>query len=90
MHTQKNYMKLNESRIETTTGMCVVALTKYLMKKQNADYEKAYRKLLSMELYNLLLDMETRLFLETNEYLCEACDRELEEGVDVLYKFINS
>lgn len=90
MHTQKNYMKLNESRIETTTGMCVVALTKYLMKKQNADYEKAYRKLLSMELYNLLLDMETRLFLETNEYLCEACDRELDKGVDALYEFINS
>lgn len=90
MHTQKNYMKLNESRIETTTGMCVVALTKYLMKKQNADYEKAYRKLLSMELYNLLLDMETRLFLETNEYLCEACDRELDRGVDALYEFINS
>lgn len=81
---------MNESRIETTTGMCVVALTKYLMKKQNADYEKAYRKLLSMELYNLLLDMETRLFLETNEYLCEACARELDKGVDALYEFINS
>lgn len=81
---------MSEGRIETTTGMCVVALTKYLMKKQNIDYEKAYKKLLSMELYNLLLDTETRLFLETNEYLCEACDRELEEGVDVLYEFINS
>lgn len=67
-----------------------MALTKYLMKKQNADYEKAYRKLLSMEFYNLLLDMETRLFLETNEYLCEACDRELDRGVDALYEFINS
>lgn len=43
-----------------------------------------------MELYNLLLDMETRLFLETNEYLCEACDRELDRGVDALYEFINS
>lgn len=81
---------MDESRIETTTGMCVVALTKYLMKKQNLDYEKAYKKLLGMELYKLLSDTETRLFLETNEYLCEACDRELEEGVDVLYKFINS
>lgn len=81
---------MDESRIETTTGMCVVALTKYLMKKQNLDYEAAYKKLLGMELYKLLSDTETRLFLETNEYLCEACDRELEEGVDVLYKFINS
>ena len=81
---------MRENRIETTTGMCVVALTKYLMKKQNTDYEKAYKKLLSMELYKLLIDSETRLFLETNEYLCEECDRELENGVEVLYEFINS
>ena len=26
---------MDEGRIETTTGMCVVALTKHLMKKQN-------------------------------------------------------
>ena len=32
---------------------------------------------------------ETRLFLETNEYLCEACDEELKKGADALYKFIN-
>ncbi len=28
--------------------------------------------------------------VETNEYLCEACDREREDGIDVLYEFINS
>lgn len=81
---------MDEGRIETTMGMCVVALTKHLMKKQNLNYEEAYKKLLNMELYKLLTDSETRLFLETNEYLCEACDRELEGGVDVLYGFINS
>ena len=69
---------MSESRIETTTGMCVVALTKHLMQKQNIDYEAAYKKLLCMEIYKLLLDSETRLFLETNEYLCEACDNELQ------------
>ena len=55
---------MDEGRIETTTGMCVVALTKHLMKKQNIDYETAYKKLLTTELYKLLLDSETRLFLE--------------------------
>ena len=81
---------MDANRIETTTGMCVVALTKHLMKKQNIDYEIAYKKLLAPELSKLLLDSETRLFLETNEYLCKACDEELEKGADALYEFINS
>lgn len=34
-------------------------------------------------------DAETRLFFETNEYLCEACDNELEGGKDALYEYIN-
>lgn len=81
---------MDVGRIETTTGMCVVALTKHLMKKQDIDYEMAYKKLLAMELYKLLSDSETRLFLETNEYLCEACDNELDKGTDALYEFINN
>lgn len=81
---------MDVSKIETTTGMCVVALTKHLMKKQNIDYETAYKKLLTTELYKLLQDSETRLFLETNEYLCVACDEEIEKGADALYEFINS
>ncbi|MCM1104721.1 MAG: hypothetical protein NC409_11535 [Clostridium sp.] len=80
---------MDESRIETTKGMCVVALTKHLMKRQNIGHEAAYKKLLKMELYKLLLDSETRLFLETNEYLCEACNKELDEGKDALYEYIN-
>lgn len=55
---------MNESRVEITTGMCVVALTKHLMKKQKIGLEDAYRKLLGMELYKLLTDPETRLFLK--------------------------
>lgn len=70
--------------------MCVVALTKHIMEKQNIDYETAYKKLLMMELYILLQDSETRLFLETNEYLCEACNQELKDGKDALYEYINS
>ena len=54
---------MDANRIETTTGMCVVALTKHLMKKQNIDYEIAYKKLLATELYKLLLDSEYILFL---------------------------
>jgi len=55
-----------ERKIETTTGMCVVALTKHIMEKQVLEYEAAYKKLLTTELYHLLQDSETRLFLEPN------------------------
>ena len=59
------------------------------MEKQNLDHEAAYKKLLLTELYRLLQDPETRLFLEVNEYLIDACDIELEHGKDALYEYIN-
>lgn len=80
---------MNESKIETATGMCVVALTKHIMKTEKLAYEEAYKRLLTTELYQLLQDAETRLFLETNEYLCEAYDNEMKLGKDALYEYIN-
>lgn len=80
---------MSESKIETIMGLCVVALTKHIMKKQSLDYKAAYKKLLTTELYRLLQDPETRLFIETNEYLTEACDEELEGGNNALYEYIN-
>ena len=81
---------MNESRINVTTGMSVVALTRHIMKNENLGYEDAYKKLLATELYKLLNDKETRLFLERNEYLCTAYDKEMELGIDAMYDFINS
>lgn len=80
---------MSEERVEIVTGICVVAVTKHIMAKQNLDYEAAYKKLLSTELYKLLQDAETRLFLETNEYLCGAYDKEVELGEAALYHYIN-
>lgn len=80
---------MSESKVETTIGMCVVALTKHIMNSQKLDYESAYKNLLVSELFKLLQDTETRLFLETNEFLCEAYDKEYEFGNDAVYKFIN-
>lgn len=81
---------MSESKIEVTTGMCVVALTRHIMQKKQVDYEKAYKMLLNSEVYKLLQDAETRLFLETNEYLAEAYDCELDFGKDALYEYINN
>ena len=83
-------MPVSESRIETTKGLCVVAMTKHLMKRYQKPQEEAYKMLVAMEIYHLLMDDETRLFLETNEYLCRCCDIECDDGKDALYEFINS
>ncbi len=80
---------MNEGKIQTTTGLCVVALTRHIMEKWKLDYEDAYKKLLGTTLYELLQDSETRLFLETNEYLSKACDVEMESGKDAFYEYIN-
>ena len=80
---------MSESKIETTTGMCVVALTRHIMEKQQLNYETAYKTMLTSELFRLLQDVETRLFLEPNSFLCSAYDTELNYGKDALYEFIN-
>lgn len=81
---------MNESRIETAIGMCVVSLTKHIMQKEELDYESSYKKLLTTELYKLLKDIDTRLFLEKNEYLKEAYDTEVKFGKGALYEYINN
>lgn len=68
--------------------MCVVSLTRHIMEKLALDCEEAYKRLLVSDLYELLQDSETRLFLETNEYLNRAYDKEFEGGKDALYQYI--
>ncbi|MCI6714187.1 MAG: hypothetical protein SOV65_05640 [Phocaeicola vulgatus] len=80
---------MSESKIETTIGLSVVALTRFLMSKYQLNQEAAYRKLMGTELFKLLNDEETRLYLETNEYLCQACEAEMDRGIEALYTFIN-
>ena len=80
---------MSGGKIETTQGLCVVALTKHLMKKYDVPEDTAYAKLIDTELYTLLMDPETGLYLETNQYLCDACDMELGQGRDALYEYIN-
>ena len=80
---------VTESRIETTKGMCVVALTKHIMNKLALSEDAAFTRLLRMKLYELLMDNDTRLFFEPNSYLCKACDCELDDSEERMYEFIN-
>lgn len=79
-----------ESKIETIKGNCVIALTKFIMSKLAITQDKAFSKLNSMEIFGLLNDTGTNLFLETNEYLCKACELELNGKTDEMYKFIQN
>lgn len=80
---------MSENKFKTTVGLCVIALTKHIMDRDNLNQEEAYKKLIKTELYKLLNDMETRLYLETNEYLCEAYDVEMDKSIEALCDFIN-
>ena len=80
---------MTEEKIATTKGFCVVALTRHLMDIYQIPLESAYEKLLETELYPLLIDSDTGLFMETNDYLCRACDIEQNEGKKALYFYIN-
>lgn len=79
---------VSKSKIETTKGLCMIALTKFLMNYYSEPQDQAYKRLMQMELFKLLNDSDTRLFLETNEYLCKCCKIEIEKGIDELYEFI--
>lgn len=81
---------MTEGKIETTKGHCAVALTRYIMEKFNLPPDKAFATLASTELFGLLNDTETNLFMETNDYLCEACDFELNGTIDDMYFFIQN
>ena len=79
---------MTKSAIETTKGLCVVAMTRRIMEKLSMTSDEAFKKLITMECYRLLMDDDTRLFLETNDFLCQCCEKEIEDGRDALYQMI--
>ena len=80
---------MKDERKQTTLGLSVVAVTKYLMKRYSIDHESAYKKLASTKFFELLNDLDTGLYLEPEKYLNDACALELEQGQDAMYQFIN-
>lgn len=79
---------MTADKANTVVGLCVVDLTKHIMEREGLKLDAAYRKLYSTELYKLLANPETRLFLEDEDYLRKAYDTELSSGVEALYAFI--
>ncbi len=42
-----------------------------------------------MELYELLLDVDTWLYLKANKFLIQFCELGCDEGKEALYRFIS-
>lgn len=79
-----------ERRIETMKGMCAVDITKFIMKELNLSCDEAYAKFMQMELFRILMDTESGMYLEQNEFLYKCCKAELELGEEGLYQVINA
>lgn len=79
---------MSEEKIETTKGLCVIALTKHIMKKNNLSQDEAFAKLSGTEFYKIFSNTESRLYLEPDFFLFKACDLELSGKIDEMYKYI--
>ena len=79
---------MTDGKIKVVTGGKVIELTRHLMSRDCTMHDVAYYKLCGMKLFELLSDPETRLYLESDDYLKAACDTELDRGVDAMYDFI--
>jgi hypothetical protein len=80
-------MALSQVKLEMVIQINSKAMTKYIMERDGLDEETARKKLMDMEIYKLMIDQDSGIWAEDNEYLCECCEVELAHGVDALYKF---
>ena len=79
---------MSENKIETIKGLCVVNITKFIMTKLGLSADEAYAKFMQMEMFDLLMDTDSGMYLEQNEFLIAWCDKEIDYGAEELYKFL--
>jgi len=81
---------MDEPKIEHLKGLAVINATKHLMAKYDLNHENAYKKLLNSETYRILMQSDSGLYLESDNYLNTALDFEFEKNKDALYEYISS
>lgn len=79
---------MTEERIRNTIGECAIGLTCHVMDRDASSHDVAYRQVLGSELFKLINDPDTRLYLETNRELIRLYDIEKNLGIDALYQAI--
>ena len=58
-----------DNKIETIKGLCVVNIAKFIMTKLELSADEAYAKFMQMEMFDLLMDTSSGMYLEQNEFL---------------------
>ena len=76
---------MTETAARTLVANSVVGLTRFIVKKNHISKDRAYMKLYRTELFGLLENLDTGLYLEPNERLIDLLKVEMEEGREMLY-----
>ena len=77
-------------KIDVLKGLAVINATKHLMSKYDLNHEDAYKKLLNSETYRILMESDSGLYLESDDYLNTALDSEFDKNKEALYDYISS
>ncbi|MBR5965756.1 MAG: hypothetical protein IK015_06540 [Treponema sp.] len=81
---------MDELKAEHLKGLCVIEATKHLMQKYDYSHEEAYKKFLDTDIYNVLMNSDSDMFLEDDSYIKKALDLELSENKAAMYNFIQN
>ena len=79
---------MTEAQIDNAIATCVIGLTRHVMDCGAKPIDEAYRDVYGSELYKLIANPSTRLFLSPNKELIRLYDTERTAGVSELYKVI--
>ena len=80
---------MTAEQIRNTIGSCVIGLTRHVMERDGLPHDEAYCKVFRSELFKLVSDPDTRLFLEPNSELFRLYDIEIDKSVQALYDAIS-
>lgn len=80
---------MSEDRVRSTIGECAIGLTRHVMERDALSHDEAYRRILASELFKLIGDADTHLYLEPNTELIRLLDIERASGVDALYNAVS-
>ncbi len=80
---------MNEDKIQSAINLKVICLVKWIMEQKKITEDAAYEQLLPMELYRMLTDEETGIYLEPIEYIYDCYKIETEQGPEQLIQYVS-